>query len=60
MVEYENLPPHIGAVISAKLATLVECDTVYGVEDIYLMLEVLSVDAHNRRAYQDYQRSKEH
>lgn len=59
MVEYANLPRHIGAVISAKLATLHECDTVYGVEDIYLMLEVLSVDAHNRRAYMDYQRSKE-
>lgn len=58
-MEYQNLPPHIGAVISAKLATLYEIDTDYGVEDVYLLMEVLSVDAHNRTAYQDYLRSKE-
>jgi hypothetical protein len=32
------------------MATLHELDTVYGVEDVYDMLEVLSVDAHNRHA----------
>jgi hypothetical protein len=35
-------------VVSAKQATLHECETVYSVEDVYLMLEVLMVDAHNR------------
>lgn len=38
----------IGAVISAGKATLHELDTVYGVEDLYDMLEVIAIDAHNR------------
>jgi hypothetical protein len=36
-------------VISGKLATLYELQTVYGTEDVYDMLEILSVDARNRR-----------
>lgn len=39
----------LGALISNKLATLHELDTVYSAEDAYLLLEVLTVDAHNRR-----------
>ena len=35
--------------ISSRLATLHELDTVYGVEDLYDMLEVLRIDAHNKR-----------
>ena len=31
------------------MATLAELDTVYGVEDVYDMLEVLTVDGHNNR-----------
>jgi hypothetical protein len=31
------------------MATLHELDTVYGLEDVYDMLEILSVDAHNQR-----------
>lgn len=34
--------------MSAKMATLHELDTVYGVEDVYDMLEVIAVDGHNR------------
>jgi hypothetical protein len=34
------------------MATLHELDTVYGVEDLYDMLEVLEVDAHNKRIAQ--------
>ena len=33
--------------ISSRLATLHELDTVYGVEDLYDMLEILEIDAHN-------------
>jgi len=36
-------------VISSRLATLAELDTVYGLEDVYDLLEVLQVDAHNSR-----------
>jgi len=31
------------------MATLSELDTVYGAEDLYDMLEIISVDAHNNR-----------
>jgi len=35
--------------VSSQLATLYELDTVYGIEDLYDMLEILIVDATNRR-----------
>lgn len=35
-------------VVSSKLATLVELDTVYGVRDLYDFLEIIMVDAHNK------------
>ena len=47
--DYVNMPRSIGAVISRGLATLTELDTVYGAEDLYLMLEIISVDTHNER-----------
>ena len=28
-----------------------ELDTVYGLEDVYDLLEIIGVDAHNRRRY---------
>ena len=31
------------------MATLHELDTVYSVEDVYLMLEILTTDAHNAK-----------
>jgi hypothetical protein len=34
-------------VVSHKLATLHELDTVYGSEDLYDLLEVIVVDGHN-------------
>ncbi len=37
----------IGLVLSAKMATLHEMQTVYGLEDVYDLLEIASVDAHN-------------
>jgi hypothetical protein len=36
-------------VISHRLATLWELQTIYDLEDCYDMLEVMAVDAHNRR-----------
>lgn len=35
--------------MSADKATMVELDTVLGIEDLYDILEVLRVDARNRR-----------
>jgi hypothetical protein len=35
--------------VSSRLATLHELSTVYGTEDLYDLLEILTVDAHNQR-----------
>ena len=35
--------------MSSGKATLHEMDTVYGLEDVYTMLEVIRVDAYNQR-----------
>lgn len=35
--------------MAAKMATLRELSTFYSLEDVYLMLEILSVDVHNAR-----------
>lgn len=47
-MRYKNVPQSIGVVMSQKMATLHELQTVYGIEDVYDMLEVLNVDAHNQ------------
>jgi hypothetical protein len=41
------VPRIIASVISSRLATLVELDTVLGIEDCYDLLEVAAVDAYN-------------
>ena len=43
------MPSTIGAVLSSRLASLVDLQTTLGLEDVYDLLEVLAVDAHNRR-----------
>ncbi|MDE1007003.1 MAG: transcription elongation factor GreA [Paraburkholderia fungorum] len=43
------MPRSIGAVVSRRLATLHELQTVYGAEDLYNLLEVIAVDSHNER-----------
>jgi hypothetical protein len=58
LVDYANIPSVIAAVISstsgAAMATLHECETIYSVEDVYLMLEVRAVDSHNRNAVDEW------
>lgn len=46
MREYPNVPRAIGAVLSAKMATMRELEDL-GLEDVYDMLEVMTVDAQN-------------
>lgn len=43
-----NVPNVIGAIVSSKLATLNELWTVYGVEDAYDFLEIITINAHNQ------------
>jgi len=35
-------------VVSSKLATLAELQTIYGTEDLYTFLEIMIVDGHNQ------------
>jgi hypothetical protein len=56
LVDYANIPRPIGVVISAGKATIHECETIYSVEDIYLMLEVIAVDSHNRYMAEEWAR----
>ena len=49
MIEYVNVSRAIGAVGASGMATLRDLDEAYGLEDVYDMLEIISVDAHNSR-----------
>lgn len=42
------MPRTVAAVVSSGLATLHELDTVYGLEDLWHLIEINTVDAHNR------------
>lgn len=43
------MPRTIGAVISSGKATLLEMRERYYLEDVYVMIEIASVDAHNHQ-----------
>ena len=47
-----NVPRSIAVVVSSGHAKLHELDTVYGMSDLYDMLEIFTVDSHNRRIAQ--------
>jgi len=48
LADYVNVPKTIATVVSSKLATLFELDSVYGVEDMWRLLEIITVDNYNR------------
>lgn len=48
LAEYVNVPATLGAVISARMATLHELDTVYGCGDLWDILEIIMIDNHNQ------------
>jgi len=47
-LKYKNVPQSIGIVISSRMANLHDLQSIYGMEDVYDMLEVLNVDSHNQ------------
>jgi len=47
LAEYKNVPAVIAVLISRRMATLHELDTVYGVKDAYDMLEIIAIDDNN-------------
>lgn len=52
------MPPIIGALVSARLATLHELQTVYSLSDAYDMLEILGIDAQNERHAREQRRNR--
>lgn len=44
------MPRAVGTVISGNRATLIELQTVYGVRDLYNLLEIVMVDFYNKHA----------
>jgi hypothetical protein len=49
LVSYANTPGVIASLISARLATLNELQTVYGAYDAYQMIDIHRIDAYNTR-----------
>ena len=43
------MPSSIASVISHKMASYAELDTVLGTEDLYVLLEIIAVDAYNQQ-----------
>lgn len=44
-----NVPKLIGALVSGRMATLIELQMVYGILDAYNLLEIQTVDNVNHR-----------
>jgi hypothetical protein len=42
------VPRSIYVVVMANMATLLECQTIYSIRDVYLMTEMKMVDDYNR------------
>ncbi|CBX21317.1 unnamed protein product [Neisseria lactamica Y92-1009] len=45
---YLNLTQTIGALVSSRICTLHELQTVYGLEDAFNLLEIVNTDAFNK------------
>jgi hypothetical protein len=43
------VPKYIGAIISNKLATMHELDSVLSTEDMFDLLEIIAIDSYNQR-----------
>ncbi|AKH22921.1 transcription elongation factor GreA [Escherichia coli O28ac] len=53
MVDYVNVPRTIATVISSGKASKAELDSVLGVQDLWDLLEIIHVDAHNEQVIQE-------
>ena len=49
VAHYQNVPRALAQVISSRLATMTELDSVLGAQDLYDLLEIAAVDAFNSR-----------
>lgn len=46
--DYQNIPPVIATLVSKKMASLIDLQTIYGVKDAYDLLEIYAVDSFNQ------------
>ncbi|STN83075.1 Uncharacterised protein [Escherichia coli] len=53
VVDYVNVPRTIATVISSGKASKAELDSVLGVQDLWDLLEIIHVDAHNEQVIQE-------
>ena len=44
--------------MTSGLATLAELDTIYSVEDVYIMMEVSLINSYNQRLFQKFYAAK--
>ena len=49
LLNYRNVPRTIGMALSSNCATLHELQTVYSLEDLFDLLEVVMVDSYNTK-----------
>jgi len=55
---YVNVPPMIGAVVNSRLATLHELETVYGLEDLFNLYEIIIIKVANEQKMYDEAQQK--
>lgn len=54
---YVNVPPLIASVVNSRLATLNELQTIYGLEDLYNLYEIVIIRIANQQKM--YKKAKE-
>lgn len=55
---YANVPCAVAVVVDSRLATLRELQTVYGLRDLYDMVEILAVRRENERRIEEWRSRK--
>ena len=58
-IEYPNVPGELGYVVSSGKASIAELDSVLSLEDLWDLIEILTVDAHNLRIIREAEKNKE-
>lgn len=51
LIDCSNITSVISTLVSRKYATLHELDTEYSVQDAYDILEIITVDAYNKKNF---------
>ena len=56
LMQYESVPRVVGAVVSSRLASFEALDSTLGTRDLYDLMEIVLVDAYNRRRIEEHHR----